>query len=76
MVKNKEETQTTEVRAAESVKLKDTETSFYDEETRLSVVREAVVPLKKPFGKRTAAALVTGALIRVAAPKEAKKKEA
>jgi hypothetical protein len=49
----------------ETYKLKDQETSFYDDETGLSVTRDEEVKIGMTKGKKTLAMIRTGGLIKV-----------
>lgn len=61
----------------EKYKLKDPETTFFDPETRLKVVRDRVVEIDPTArkGKLTLAAIKAGGLIQVEGPKEASSKK-
>jgi hypothetical protein len=49
----------------EKYKLKDAETSFYDDETGLSVTRDETVEIGSGKGKRTVLMIKTGGLLKV-----------
>lgn len=60
----------TEIKSGATVELADKETSFFDPETKLKVVREDSVKLGKNIGAKTNTAIMSGRLVVVGASKE------